>query len=67
MMLVLVLLVWCEFERFWSRNDEEDGKSDEYGVGSTLKTPELGNVMVGGGVLIFIYCYLRMVIRILYN
>jgi hypothetical protein len=38
MMLVLVLLVWCEFERFWSRNIEEDGKSDEYGARSTLKT-----------------------------
>ena len=67
MMLVLVLLVWCEFERFWSGNDEEDGRSDEYGARSTLKTPELGNVIVGGGVLILIFFYLRVVIRIFFN
>ena len=67
MRLVLVLLVWCEFERFWSGNDEEDGRSDEYGARSTLKTPELGNVIVGGGVLILIFFYLRVVIRIFFN
>ena len=63
----MVLLVWCEFERFWSGNDEEDGRSDEYGARSTLKTPELGNVIVGGGVLILIFFYLRVVIRIFFN
>ena len=63
----MVLLVWCEFERFWSGNDEEDGRSNEYGARSTLKTPELGNVIVGGGVLILIFFYLRVVIRIFFN
>jgi hypothetical protein len=37
----MVLLVWCEFERFWSINDDEDDRSDEYGAKSTRETSDL--------------------------
>ena len=41
MRLVMVLLVWCEFERFWSINDGEDDRSDEYGAKSMRETSDL--------------------------